>query len=35
MKTDLEKKAWHIKRLIEHAKEAGIEVIIKCPTKMN
>jgi ribosomal protein L11 len=35
MKTDTEKKADHIRYLIKAAKEAGIQVIIKVPTKLN
>lgn len=35
MKTDIEKKAAHIAYLIKSAKEAGIEVIIKVPNKLN
>lgn len=35
MKTDIQKKAEHIRHLIKCAKQAGIEVIIKVPTKLN
>jgi hypothetical protein len=35
MKTDTERKAERIRHLIKCAKNAGIEVIIKVPTKLN
>jgi len=35
MKTELEKKADHIRHLIKCAKNAGIEVIIRVPVRLN
>jgi hypothetical protein len=35
MKTYTQRKADHIKYLIKSAKEAGIDVIIKVPIKLN
>ena len=35
MTNEIKQKAAHIKHLITKAKEAGIEVIVKCPARLN